>query len=278
MACCVAGASQRRDAAHLLEDLRPGGAAPRLGLLPAGDRRRAEPRPRPLQRLPARRRPPAWRRWRTSAHRAARASNNRIWRAWLARQARARSAYRVQPSARQFPAGAISADAGARRRCAFGFLKARGIITRKMGAYGLPDCLRITIGSEDEMRAVAAALADFLAGGRGVHDARAGCSPRRADRHRADRLLACARRCGAQGLAGAYRRHARAAQDTRDNGAGGSASSTASMTIAARRRRRRRSRRGLRAARHLCRDRRRDRAGLWRPAPSSPTSARSSRR
>jgi histidinol-phosphate aminotransferase len=34
---------------------------------------------------------------------------------------------------------------------------------RKMGAYGLPHCLRITIGSEAETRAVAAALAEFAA-------------------------------------------------------------------------------------------------------------------
>ncbi|HLY56537.1 MAG TPA: aminotransferase class I/II-fold pyridoxal phosphate-dependent enzyme, partial [Stellaceae bacterium] len=41
-------------------------------------------------------------------------------------------------------------------------LRARGIIVRKMGAYGLPDSLRITIGTEPEMRAVAAALAEFV--------------------------------------------------------------------------------------------------------------------
>ena len=40
---------ERRDAAHLLEDLRAGRAAARLGLLPAGDRRRAEPHPRSVQ-------------------------------------------------------------------------------------------------------------------------------------------------------------------------------------------------------------------------------------
>jgi histidinol-phosphate aminotransferase len=31
-----------------------------------------------------------------------------------------------------------------------------------MAAYGLPEHLRITIGTEEEMRAVVAALADFL--------------------------------------------------------------------------------------------------------------------
>ena len=45
---------------------------------------------------------------------------------------------------------------------AFAFLKARGILTRKMGAYHLGEYLRITIGTEEEMRLTAAALADFL--------------------------------------------------------------------------------------------------------------------
>jgi histidinol-phosphate/aromatic aminotransferase/cobyric acid decarboxylase-like protein len=31
-----------------------------------------------------------------------------------------------------------------------------------MGAYGLPDCLRITIGTEDEVRACVAALKEIL--------------------------------------------------------------------------------------------------------------------
>jgi histidinol-phosphate aminotransferase len=44
------------------------------------------------------------------------------------------------------------------------FLKARGIIVRKVGGYGLPDCLRVTIGTEADNKAVATALADFLGG------------------------------------------------------------------------------------------------------------------
>jgi histidinol-phosphate aminotransferase len=41
-------------------------------------------------------------------------------------------------------------------------LTARGIITRKMAAYGLPHCLRISIGTEEECRAVADVLAAFV--------------------------------------------------------------------------------------------------------------------
>jgi len=41
-------------------------------------------------------------------------------------------------------------------------LKARGIILRRVGAYGLPNCLRMTIGTADDNRKVVAALASFL--------------------------------------------------------------------------------------------------------------------
>lgn len=42
------------------------------------------------------------------------------------------------------------------------FLKRNGIIVRRMAGYGLPECLRITVGTEDEMRAVVDALARFI--------------------------------------------------------------------------------------------------------------------
>jgi histidinol-phosphate aminotransferase len=40
-------------------------------------------------------------------------------------------------------------------------LKLRGIIIRAMGSYNLPHTLRITVGTEEECRLVASALADF---------------------------------------------------------------------------------------------------------------------
>jgi histidinol-phosphate aminotransferase len=46
---------------------------------------------------------------------------------------------------------------------AFAFLQSRGILTRKMGGYGLPRHLRITIGTGPEMEIVAKALAEFMA-------------------------------------------------------------------------------------------------------------------
>jgi histidinol-phosphate aminotransferase len=53
-----------------------------------------------------------------------------------------------------------AADRGAEGADAF--LKSRGIVVRRMGGYGFPNCLRITIGLEDEMRAVVDALATYL--------------------------------------------------------------------------------------------------------------------
>lgn len=42
-------------------------------------------------------------------------------------------------------------------------LHSKGIIVRPVGGYGLPDCLRITVGTEDQNRAVIDALSEFAA-------------------------------------------------------------------------------------------------------------------
>lgn len=43
-------------------------------------------------------------------------------------------------------------------------LKTKGLIVRRVGGYGLPSCLRITIGDEEACRRVADAVAEFKAG------------------------------------------------------------------------------------------------------------------
>jgi histidinol-phosphate aminotransferase len=43
------------------------------------------------------------------------------------------------------------------------YLHTKGIIVRPVGGYGLPDCLRITVGTEDQNRAVLDALSEFAA-------------------------------------------------------------------------------------------------------------------
>ncbi|MEX1110073.1 MAG: histidinol-phosphate transaminase [Dongiaceae bacterium] len=45
-------------------------------------------------------------------------------------------------------------------------LNARGVIPRRMASYGLPDCLRITIGTGEDMEAVVEALAGLKSGQR----------------------------------------------------------------------------------------------------------------
>jgi histidinol-phosphate aminotransferase len=87
-------------------------------------------------------------------------THNDTWRAWLARELTALG-LGLTPSVAnfvlaRFPGGATQADA------AWEYLRQHGILVRKVAVYHLPDYLRITIGKEDEMRAVVAALKDFL--------------------------------------------------------------------------------------------------------------------
>ena len=44
------------------------------------------------------------------------------------------------------------------------FLKSRAIILRRVTGYGLPNALRMTVGTEADNRAVVAALSEFLQG------------------------------------------------------------------------------------------------------------------
>lgn len=87
-------------------------------------------------------------------------AHNTQWREWTATELR-NLGLDVTSSIGNFllvcfePSGRTAEDADA-------FLKSRGIVVRRMGGYGFPNCLRITIGLEDEMRAVVDALAAFL--------------------------------------------------------------------------------------------------------------------
>ena len=96
-----------------------------------------------------------------TAHVAKAAAHNAEWRKWLTDELR-KLALRVDDSVANFvlihfppgPKDAKAVDA---------FLTGRGIILRGVGAYGLPDCLRLTVGTEEANRAVVAALKDFIA-------------------------------------------------------------------------------------------------------------------
>jgi histidinol-phosphate aminotransferase len=70
----------------------------------------------------------------------------------------------LTPSVANFVLAEFSDDQRSNADAAFAFLQSRGILTRKMGAYGLPNHLRITIGTGPEMEAVAKAFSEFMAG------------------------------------------------------------------------------------------------------------------
>jgi histidinol-phosphate aminotransferase len=58
-----------------------------------------------------------------------------------------------------FPEGGKKTAAGADE-----YLKSKGVIVRKVGAYGFPNALRMTIGSESDNKRALEALQDYLAG------------------------------------------------------------------------------------------------------------------
>jgi histidinol-phosphate aminotransferase len=96
-----------------------------------------------------------------TAHAAKAKAHNDRWLPWLAARAN-EAGLKTHPSVGnfllvQFPKEPkLSADA------ANDFLKSRRILPRKMGAYGLGDCLRITIAEEPALQACAQALGDFV--------------------------------------------------------------------------------------------------------------------
>lgn len=89
----------------------------------------------------------------------ARAHNDR-WRPWLADKLRELD-LEVAPSVANF----LLLRFRDREQAHAGddFLSAAGYLLRRMDAYGLPDCLRLTVGTGDENRGVVAATAAFLA-------------------------------------------------------------------------------------------------------------------
>ncbi len=93
------------------------------------------------------------------AHLAAAIAHNSKWLPWLTAEIR-KLGLRADDSAANFvlihfpnEEGAAAADA---------FLSARGLILRRVASYGLPDCLRLSVGSEEANHLVIAALRDFM--------------------------------------------------------------------------------------------------------------------
>lgn len=95
-------------------------------------------------------------------HMASSRDHNSVWLPWLSDQMSALG-LTVYPSAANFILVRFPTEDGKTSSDAMDFFAGRGIIPRETKGYGLPECLRFTIGREDEMRAVAAAAADFMA-------------------------------------------------------------------------------------------------------------------
>jgi histidinol-phosphate aminotransferase len=100
------------------------------------------------------------------AHAAAAVAHNERWLPWLRREIAALG-LTVTPSVGNFILIHFPTEAGLSAKDADAFLTRRGLVLRAVGAYGLPNCLRMTIGDEEANRLAVAALKDFLAGGAG---------------------------------------------------------------------------------------------------------------
>jgi histidinol-phosphate aminotransferase len=66
------------------------------------------------------------------------------------------------PSQGNFVLVRFQAEEGRNAAAAYGFLRSRGILSRRMEPYGLPEYLRFTMGTDAEISAVLEALTDFL--------------------------------------------------------------------------------------------------------------------
>jgi histidinol-phosphate aminotransferase len=95
------------------------------------------------------------------AHVAAAVAHNEEWLAWLSREISALG-LEVTPSVGNFVLIHFPVEPGRTARDADAFLTRRGLVLRGVGAYGLPNALRMTIGDAEANRLVVEALAEFL--------------------------------------------------------------------------------------------------------------------
>jgi histidinol-phosphate aminotransferase len=97
----------------------------------------------------------------TEALQKARAHNDR-WQPWL-NERLAALGLNPTPSVGNFVLPHFAESGRHTAAAAFAFLQSRGILTRKMNGYALPDHIRITVGTAEENEKVAATLAEFMA-------------------------------------------------------------------------------------------------------------------
>jgi histidinol-phosphate aminotransferase len=96
--------------------------------------------------------------------------HNNKWLPWITAEIR-KTGLRVDDSAANFvlihfPPGAEGAkgmEDGKSAAAADAYLMQRGVILRGVAAYGLPDCLRMTVGTEEQNRLAVSLLQQFMA-------------------------------------------------------------------------------------------------------------------
>ena len=89
--------------------------------------------------------------------------HNDEWLPWVASELQ-KLGLTVTPSVANFVLFHFKDNGGKTANDADAYLKSQGIILRKVGAYGFPNALRMTIGSENDNRRTIAALAKYLKG------------------------------------------------------------------------------------------------------------------
>ena len=87
--------------------------------------------------------------------------HNTRWIGWLAQEFE-KLGLKATPSAANFLLIHFPQAKGRTAREADAFLTARGLILRQLGAYKLPDALRMTVGTEEANHLVVAAIKEFL--------------------------------------------------------------------------------------------------------------------
>ncbi len=90
-------------------------------------------------------------------------ANNQKWRSWLSDELSSNS-LRVLPSQANFITVIFPDEKSINAKKADEILLQNGLVTRQLDAYGLPDALRISIGTKEAMEQVALILKKFISG------------------------------------------------------------------------------------------------------------------
>ena len=88
--------------------------------------------------------------------------HNNKWLAWVTEEIR-KTGLRVDDSCANFALIHFPAEGDKTAATADAFLMQGGIILRSVASYGLPNCLRMTIGTEEQNRLAVSLLQNFMA-------------------------------------------------------------------------------------------------------------------